>query len=134
MNVPCPYTFTVNIIGGKLHLHNIIRSNDMILGCPTDAAGFAFLALILAQKLNVEPGMYTHSVSNCHIYENHYEAAEEMLQRWVSGLNYVKPIELPMNAFECSEHKNEIFFDATVNRFKKNYDPLEPMGGLLITL
>src|SRR3989338_5255336 len=30
-NVPCPFAFTVNIIGGRLHLHNIIRSNDMML-------------------------------------------------------------------------------------------------------
>src|SRR5438445_673014 len=50
-NVPCPYTFTVNIIGGALHLHNILRSNDMMLGCPTDVAGFALLQRILAARL-----------------------------------------------------------------------------------
>ena len=56
-NVPCPYTFTVNIIGGKLHLHNVIRSQDMILGFPHDVAGFVLLQHILAQKLGVAVGI-----------------------------------------------------------------------------
>ena len=38
-NIPCPYTFIVNIINDKLHLHSILRSNDMMLGCPHDVAG-----------------------------------------------------------------------------------------------
>ena len=80
-NVPCPYTFTVNIIGKKLHMHNIIRSNDIMLGCPTDVAGFAFLQYLLAAKLGVKPGVYTHSISNAHIYENHYEQAREIAER-----------------------------------------------------
>lgn len=80
-NVPCPYTFTVNIIGGKLHLHSIIRSNDMMLGCPHDTAGFSLLQYLLAAKLGVKPGTYTHSVSNAHIYENHYDQAWEIVNR-----------------------------------------------------
>lgn len=80
-NVPCPYTFTVNIIGNKLHLHSVIRSNDMMLGCPHDTAGFALLQYLLAAKLGVKPGIYTHSVSNAHIYENHYEQAHELVNR-----------------------------------------------------
>ncbi len=134
-NIPCPYTFTVNIIGGKLHLHNIVRSNDMILGCPTDAAGFAFLALILAQELNVKPGMYTHSISNAHIYKNHYKAADEMCNRWASGeLSKVPSIVLPVNSFICAESKNDIFFEMVVNRFRKVYKPLASIKGLVIAL
>lgn len=57
-NIPCPYTFTVNIIGGRLHLHNMVRSNDMILGIPHDVAGFALLQCILAQEIGVRPGVY----------------------------------------------------------------------------
>ncbi len=80
-NVPCPYTFTVNIIGNKLHLHSVVRSNDMMLGCPHDTAGFALLQYLLAAKLGVKPGVYTHTVSNAHIYENHYAQAHELLNR-----------------------------------------------------
>ena len=47
-NIPCPYTFTVQIIGGRLHLHLILRSNDMMLGNPHDVSGFAILLHFLA--------------------------------------------------------------------------------------
>lgn len=80
-NVPCPYTFTVNIIGDKLHLHSIVRSNDMMLGAPHDVPGFSLLQYLLAAKLGVKPGVYTHSISNAHIYENHYDQAWELLDR-----------------------------------------------------
>src|SRR3989339_496563 len=72
-NVPCPYSFTANIIGGRLHLHNIVRSNDMVLGFPADGAGFALLQCILAPKLGVAPGGDSHSISNADVYDNQLE-------------------------------------------------------------
>lgn len=80
-NVPCPTQFTLNIIQGRLNLHLTIRSNDMVLGHPTDVAGFALLAHLLAQRLTVMPGVLTVSISNAHVYENQVEAALEMLGR-----------------------------------------------------
>lgn len=80
-NIPCPYTFTANIIGGKLNLHNIVRSNDVMLGLPHDVAGFCLLQHILAAKLGVAPGKYTHSISHAHIYDIHYDAARTLLER-----------------------------------------------------
>lgn len=81
LNVPCPFGFTVNIIGGKLNFHNLVRSNDMILGFPHDVAGFALLQRILAGHLGVGVGRYTHSISHGHIYDIHYDAAEELVRR-----------------------------------------------------
>lgn len=136
-NVPCPYTFTVNIIGGKLHLHNIIRSNDMILGCPTDAAGFALLALILAEFLGVEPGIYTHSISNAHIYENHYEAARELVRRSLSveGLQPVDTFWTPCFMYETIQNGNkEQLFQQLVDAIKIEYHPLPAITGLVISL
>lgn len=80
-NVPCPVMFTVNIIQGRLNLHLVIRSNDMVLGHPTDVAGFALLTHLLAQRLNVMPGVMTTSISNAHVYENQMEAVNELIIR-----------------------------------------------------
>lgn len=80
-NVPCPVMFTVNIIQGRLNLHLVIRSNDMVLGHPTDVAGFALLTHMLAERLTVMPGVLTVSISNAHVYENQVPFAEELLQR-----------------------------------------------------
>jgi thymidylate synthase len=80
-NVPCPFTWVGNIIGGKFNLHLVIRSNDMMLGNPHDTAGFALLQAIIAQELGVEVGKLTISISHAHIYGTHYEQTEELLTR-----------------------------------------------------
>lgn len=131
-NVPCPYTFTVNIIAGKLHMHNIVRSNDMILGVPFDVAGFCLLQYVLAQRLGVEVGTYSHSISNAHIYENHYEAAREMISR----TNDHSPItlNLPENSFARSEQKDEKLLEEIVSQLEAQYNPMPAIKGLKIAL
>ncbi|MEK7609833.1 MAG: thymidylate synthase [Patescibacteria group bacterium] len=131
-NVPCPYTFTVNIIGGRLHLHNIIRSNDVILGTPGDVAGFALLQCILAQKLGVKPGIYSHSISNAHIYSNHYHGAEEIIKR--KNDHPTIRLELPPKAFEKSEKMDKGLTDAIIDNLAKQYNPMEAITGLKIAL
>jgi len=131
-NVPCPYTFTVNIIGGKLHFHNMIRSNDMVLGFPYDVAGFCFLQYVLAQKLGVEVGTYSHSISNAHIYENHYHAAEKMLKR--TNDHPAIKLTLPENTFERAEKKDADLINEITEQLKNQYNPMEKIEGLKIAL
>jgi len=121
-NVPCPYTFTINIIGDRLHLHNIIRSNDMVLGFPHDVAGFALLQCILAQRLGVKPGVYTHSISNAHVWDLNYDAAEEMIHR--SNDHKKVAVTLPDSTFERAEKKDQKLVDELFKMLKGQYDPL----------
>jgi thymidylate synthase len=131
-NVPCLFTFTVNIIGGRLNIHNIVRSNDMILGCPTDVAGFALLQMILAQKLGVKPGIYTHSISNAHIYDIHYEAARELMKR---KNNHKKiTLVLPKNSFNRAEKKDKKLAQEIFDNIAPQYKPSEAIKGLKIVL
>ncbi len=129
-NVPCPFAFTVNIIGGRLHLHNVIRSNDMILGCPFDTFGFALLQCILAQELGVRPGIYTHTISNAHIYDIHYEGAKELLARKNDHKN-IFPV-LPSDIFNRACQKDESLVDEIFQAFAPHYQPGEPILGLNI--
>lgn len=131
-NIPCPYTFTVNIIGGRLNMVNVVRSNDMILGFPHDVAGFALLAMILAQKLNVEPGVYTHVISNAHIYDIHYAAAKQMISRKhkVSKLS----LTLPPDSFGRAEAMDPTLVDDINDKITAKYKPGEPIKGLKIVL
>ncbi len=131
-NIPCPYTFTINIIGGRLNLHNIIRSNDMMLGCPFDTLGFALLLCILAQRLGVRPGIYTHSISNAHVYDNHYAGAEELLKR--TNNNQKIELHLPKNTFERAEKLDEALVGEIFTDLSSQYNPNEPIGGLEIAL
>lgn len=131
-NVPCPFAFTVNIIGGRLNMHNIIRSNDMVLGFPSDVAGFALLQHMLAQKLGVKPGVYSHSISNAHVYDNHYDGVKEMLKRKTTH----KPIQiaLPKNTFDRAERKDVKLVEQIVTAFADQYNPHEAIKGLQIVL
>ncbi len=97
-NVPCPFAFTVNIIAGRLNLHNIVRSNDVLLGLPHDVAGFALLQHMLAGRLGVRPGKYTHSISHAHIYDVHYDAAEVLVSRVPAHPPI--PLATPPDAYE----------------------------------
>jgi len=127
-NVPCPYTFTVNIIGGRLNLHNIIRSNDMMLGCPFDTFGFSLLMITLAQKLNVKPGIYTHTISNAHIYDTHFDGAHELIKRENDHHNIFP--RFPENIYDRSCRKDETIVDDIYKSFVELYKPNEPISGL----
>jgi thymidylate synthase len=131
-NVPCPYTFTVNIIGGKLHLHNIVRSNDMVLGFPSDVAGFALLQCILAQKLGVSPGVYSHSISNAHVWDNQYEAASELIGR--THAHDPIRVVLPKNTYDRAEKKDKRLVEEIGGPLAAQYNPLPPVSGLQIVL
>jgi thymidylate synthase len=127
-NVPCPFAFTVTIIGGRLHFHNIVRSNDMVLGFPADVAGFALLQMILAQKLGVAPGIYTHSISNAHIYDNHYDGAAELLAR--TSDHAPIHIQLPDNTFDRAEHKDPSVVEEIFTQFKDKYHPQDKIESI----
>lgn len=131
-NIPCPYTFTVNIIGSKLHLHLVIRSNDMMLGNPHDVAGFALLQRILASRLGVELGKLTVSISNAHIYDIHYEAANEIISR---KNNHPKVIvEAKKDYFERAEKGDEKLVQEIFDQITSQYQPMEAIKGLQIVL
>lgn len=131
-NVPCPYTFTVNIIGGRLNLHNMVRSNDMILGFPHDVAGFALLQTILAQRLGVAPGIYSHSISNAHIYDIHYDAANELISR--KNKHSAIAVELPKKSYERAEAGDHKLVEEIVANLASQYQPSDAIKGLAIVL
>jgi thymidylate synthase len=131
-NVPCPYTFTVNIIGGRLNMMNVVRSNDMILGFPHDVAGFALLQCILAQELGVEPGVYTHIIANAHVYDIHYEAAKEMISRKLDVPKIT--IQLPANSYQRAEARDTSLVEEINDALVAQYEPAERIKGLKIVL
>jgi len=131
-NVPCPYSFTVNIIGGRLNMMNVVRSNDMILGFPHDVAGFALLLCMLAQRLGVKPGVYTHTIANAHVYDIHYDAAEEMMQRPTKHQQI--SLQLPDDSFRRAERKEHQLVEDIDQHIAAHYQPGERIKGLRIVL
>jgi thymidylate synthase len=81
----CTLNGIFNIRDNKLNLTINMRSNDAILGTPTD---IAFFCLLQQQALNLlkstypdlELGTYTHIANSYHIYERHFELVRDMLK------------------------------------------------------
>lgn len=132
-NVPCPFTFTANIIDEKLNLHLIIRSNDMMLGNPHDVAGFALLQAILAQELGVGVGKLTVSISHAHIYENHYEQVEDLLSRTEHSHNEIF-CQLPENTFQRALKGDAELVREIHKMFKAQYQPAGRVKRMQIAL
>jgi len=131
-NVPCPFTFTVMIIGGRLHMMNVVRSNDTILGLPHDVAGFALLQTILAARLGVKPGVYTHTIANAHIYDIHYDAAAELIERKLT--KSVPTLQVPKDSFERATAKDVELVVEIVKSLRQSYVPQPAIKGLKIVL
>lgn len=133
-NVPCPFTYVVNIIDHKLNLHLIIRSNDMMLGNPHDTAGFALLQAILAQELGVEVGKLTISISHAHIYENHYEQAEEVIARGAEHQHAEIFCTLPERTFQRALEGDPELVREITSMFKEQYKPAGAVKKMQIAL
>ena len=132
-NVPCPFTFTANIIGGKLNVHLIIRSNDMMLGNPHDVAGFALLHSMLAQELEVGLGKFTVSISHAHIYGTHYDQAHELVSRMPHAHPEVQ-VRLPEKSFQRALVGDVNLVHELVEMFSAQYQPMASLKKMQIAL
>jgi hypothetical protein len=66
--------------GGELHATTWMRSNDLWLGFPYDLYNFCRLQAYVAAALDLPVGSHTHLATSLHLYEHHWDAAEEAIQ------------------------------------------------------
>lgn len=81
---PCTLYAIFQIRNNKLDFTVHMRSNDIILGLPTDFAFFNFLHQHMYLSLendikNLKMGTYTHFANSLHLYEQHFGLVEQML-------------------------------------------------------
>ncbi len=78
-DLACVNTVQFLIRNNKLDAIISMRSNDMIWGLPYDIYLFTMLQELLSVELGVELGMYYHNVGSMHIYDRHFNLAQDML-------------------------------------------------------
>jgi thymidylate synthase len=113
-------------------MHNILRSNDLMLGCPHDVAGFALLQRMLAARLGVRPGKYTHSISNAHIYDLHWAQARELLER-----DHEHPeitLDLPAETLARAEASDYALVGEIEAQLSAQYHPMPNLKGLTLVV
>lgn len=72
---------TRNIPTRRLSLKWHQRSVDTFLGLPFNIASYGFLLEMIAQQVNMVPGVLVGDLTNVHIYKNHIEQCKEQLKR-----------------------------------------------------
>lgn len=78
---PCHVLFRFSVKGGRLNLTWYQRSCDIFLGEPFNIASYAILLTMVANITGYSPGILTGLLDDVHIYSNHFEQAEEMINR-----------------------------------------------------
>jgi thymidylate synthase len=79
---PCCFLSMWDVNDGKLNCMLIQRSGDVGLGVPFNTTQYAVLTHLIAQATGLKVGMLTHIINNAHIYENHFDAMNEQLDRY----------------------------------------------------
>lgn len=64
----------------KLYMVTYMRSNDLWMGLPYDIFQFTCLQIMLAMRLNVGLGTYTHHAGSLHLYKRDYDKIQKKLE------------------------------------------------------
>lgn len=78
---PCTIALQFLVRNNALNCTAMMRSNDVWTGLPYDIIFFTILQKIIADKLGVGYGTYTHFATSMHVYLNKIESLEKMLQK-----------------------------------------------------
>lgn len=79
-DMPCTLNFQLMIRNESLHWITNMRSNDLWLGTPYDIFCFTMMQEIMADKLNVQPGIYSHHVGSWHLYDRNFERMRKIVR------------------------------------------------------
>ncbi len=118
---PCHAFFQFYVIKGRLDLQLYQRSADIALGVPFNIASYATLLMMIAQECGLEPGIFTHTLGDAHIYLNHIEGLKKQLQRQHFPLPTLKIAKKPFwdlkfedFVLENYQHQDFIKFEVAV--------------------
>lgn len=84
---PCHAFFQFYVADGRLSCQLYQRSADVFLGVPFNIASYSLLTLMIAQLCDLKPGHFVYTLGDAHLYKNHFEQADQQLER--------EPLALP---------------------------------------
>lgn len=86
---PCHLLYQFFVEKGLLHIQMYQRSVDAFLGLPFNIASYALLLYLVASVTNLKPGNLHWIGGDIHLYNNHKDQVQEMLQRPYKPLSRV---------------------------------------------
>lgn len=103
LNTPCTLNLHFLVRDGKLNMHAIMRSNDVLLGLTNDVFAFTLLQEYVATRTGIPLGHYYHYASSMHVYEK--DAGKfnpiDTYKAWPFVMNPMPYEFSPSNVFEA---------------------------------
>ncbi len=123
---PCAYEILCSVrkVGEDkvLDLTLIQRSNDFITAGVINKIQYLALQMMIAGHCGYKVGRFCHLVQNLHIYDRHFDAVTELLNK--------TPLETNLPYIELVDNKN--FYDYTIDDFKVyNIDKITKLSSKL---
>ena len=100
LDLPCCHLlYQWYVSNGELQMMWYQRSADLMIGVPADIILAAAWNIAMASEVGLVPGKVTMIFGDTHIYEEHYEKAEEYLNRPIHPLPKWKTRSLKVSEF-----------------------------------
>lgn len=87
----CHYAYQLYVADGKLSMMWMQRSVDVMVGLPSDIVFAAAWLLAICNEFDFVPGHIVMSLGDCHLYESHWPAAQEYVERIRANWNVLRP-------------------------------------------
>lgn len=126
---PCTVLHQFRIRDNKLNMSVYMRSNDVWLGAAYDFFQFTRVQIAMASVLGVAPGSYAHHVGSLHIYEQHYDSAENLKHTTepyedipaITGFNWRQVQDRAMLSLSAAMHIEETTLVNSLHPFEGWY-------------
>ena len=131
-NAPCVVAWHLHVIDDKLHMSAFQRSCDLYFGFPHDILGSRLIQEMVAPLIGVGVGNISYFISNGHLYEDQWQAAEEMMAREASerDISYgPDSLELKPNIGMAAMNGDPEVVEYLMKRLLKFYDPWPAIKG-----
>lgn len=102
---PCTIALQFLVRDGKLNCTAIMRSNDIWFGTPYDWAFFIELQKVIADRLNLGYGTYTHFATSFHVYERNMDEISRIANAKLDDLR----MDITFDRVKFHEQKEELF-------------------------
>ena len=126
---PCAFLTIWNVRGEYLDMVLIQRSGDMLTASGPGGINeiqYAALLMMIARHTGYKPGVFSHFVANEQIYDRHFDAADEMLTRYIEHYPEGSVIKCPKPNLILNPEKTN-FYDMTIDDFiMLCYNPIKP--------
>lgn len=123
---PCAYktSWSVRKIDGEYYLDMTLdqRSNDYIVAGYINKIQYVALQMMIANHLGYKIGKFCHMIQNLHIYDRHFDAVDELLNRKTMDINPIIILNNNLDFYNISISDFEIKNTKGIEKIKSQLE------------